>query len=309
MKRLSFFLTLIFALGVGLAAEPAFAQATRTWVSGVGDDANPCSRTAPCKTFAGAISKTAAGGEIDTLDPGGFGGVTITKSLTIDGSGGGLSSVLVAGTPGITINAPGGTVILRNIQINGLGSTTTPGTYGVNIVAANNVNIENAQIFGFQNIGVNFTPSGGTQAVLKIVDTMITQNVGGGVLVAPSGQSAVATLVNVTASQNKYGLRVQDSGKATVFRSQMSESSSNGIIAASTSLACEVNVQDSIADNNGAYGVASSGTGATLRISRVGLYDNVTAGIGALGGAVLSYGNNSNSNNASGAPTGTITAQ
>src|SRR5712691_3114554 len=65
----------------------AQAQATRTWVSGVGDDANPCSRTAPCKTFAGAISKTAACGEISVLDPGGFGAVTITKSITIDGDG------------------------------------------------------------------------------------------------------------------------------------------------------------------------------------------------------------------------------
>jgi hypothetical protein len=65
----------------------AQAQATRTWVSGVGDDANPCSRTAPCKTFAGAISKTAPCGEISVLDPGGFGAVTITKSITINGTG------------------------------------------------------------------------------------------------------------------------------------------------------------------------------------------------------------------------------
>src|SRR6266436_2469057 len=87
----------------------AQAQATRTWVSGVGDDANPCSRTAPCKTFAGAISKTAVGGEIDCLDPGGFGQVTITKSITFDcdsGPGGILSG---AGS-GIIINAAGGTV-------------------------------------------------------------------------------------------------------------------------------------------------------------------------------------------------------
>src|SRR6202163_776970 len=91
-------------------------QASRTWVSGVGDDANPCSRTAPCKTFAGAISKTAAGGEIDALDPGGFGAVTITKGITIDGGGGQVASVLAAGTFGIIVNAPGAIVTLRNIQ-------------------------------------------------------------------------------------------------------------------------------------------------------------------------------------------------
>src|SRR5579859_7309954 len=81
-----------------LGASAVNAQATRTWVSGVGDDANPCSRTAPCKTWAGAISKTAPGGEIDALDPGGFGALTITKSITLDGGGGQVASVLVAGT-------------------------------------------------------------------------------------------------------------------------------------------------------------------------------------------------------------------
>src|ERR1700687_4160128 len=88
-----------------LAIAPAHAQATRTWVSGVGDDANPCSRTAPCKTWPGAISKTAAGGEIDALDPGGFGAVTITKSITLDGGGGQVASILVTGTSGIDISA------------------------------------------------------------------------------------------------------------------------------------------------------------------------------------------------------------
>src|SRR5438034_6561564 len=104
-----------------LAAALGFGQASRTWVSGVGDDANPCSRTAPCKTFAGAISKTAPGGEIDALDPGGFGAVTITKAITIDGGGGQVASVLVSGTNGIVISAGGNdVVILRNLRINGL---------------------------------------------------------------------------------------------------------------------------------------------------------------------------------------------
>src|SRR5262249_26684672 len=105
-------------------ASVASAQATRTWVSGVGDDANPCSRTAPCKTFAGAISKTAANGEINCLDPGGFGAVTITKSITIDCYGV-LAGVLVSGTNGIIVNDSGANsivVTLRNLDINGLGT-------------------------------------------------------------------------------------------------------------------------------------------------------------------------------------------
>src|SRR5277367_509634 len=103
-----------------LGTSLAHAQATRTWVSGVGDDANPCSRTAPCKTWAGAISKTATGGEIDALDPGGFGALTIGKSITLDGGGGQVASVLVSGTNGIVINAPTGSVVtIRNLRING----------------------------------------------------------------------------------------------------------------------------------------------------------------------------------------------
>ncbi|MBA2349343.1 MAG: right-handed parallel beta-helix repeat-containing protein, partial [Solirubrobacterales bacterium] len=105
---------------LALLPAAAQAQATRTWASGVGDDANPCSRTAPCKTFAGAISKTAAGGEIDALDPGGYGAVTITKAITIDGSGT-HASILAGGSTGVTINAPNAAVVLRDLSINGTG--------------------------------------------------------------------------------------------------------------------------------------------------------------------------------------------
>src|SRR3954466_8101889 len=116
-----------------LASAPASAQATRTWVSGVGDDVNPCSRTAPCKTFAGAISKTATGGEINCLDPGGFGTVTITKSITIDCTGT-FGSILASGFNGVNVNdsatgSPGTIVVhLRGLSINGAGT----GLIGIN---------------------------------------------------------------------------------------------------------------------------------------------------------------------------------
>src|SRR6188508_3070912 len=116
----------------------AHAQATRTWVSGVGDDANPCSRTAPCKTFAGAISKTAACGEIDALDPGGFGAVTITKSITLDGTGT-FASILASLVNGIIINAAATDVItIRGLSINGFCN----GISGINILQAKTVNVE-----------------------------------------------------------------------------------------------------------------------------------------------------------------------
>src|SRR3569832_865856 len=96
---------LLIAVVTVAGGTPSQAQATRTWVSGVGNDADPCSRTAPCKTFAGAISKTAAGGEIDALDPGGFGAVTITKAITVEGGGGGVAGLLASAGNGITVNA------------------------------------------------------------------------------------------------------------------------------------------------------------------------------------------------------------
>jgi hypothetical protein len=156
--KLRFVRTAIAFTGcVFLGSSLAFAQATRTWVSGVGDDANPCSRTAPCKTFAGAISKTAAGGEIDALDPGGYGTVSITKPITITGIGT-QASILSSGVQGVIINITSvtppqtNTVTLRNIQINGAG--TTWGTNGIHVFGATTVFLDNVNVFGFSTNGV-----------------------------------------------------------------------------------------------------------------------------------------------------------
>src|SRR5262245_11230072 len=134
----------------------AQAQATRTWVSGVGDDANPCSRTAPCKTFAGAISKTAAGGEISVLDPGGFGVVTITKSITLNGDGT-LAGILASGTNGVIVNAgPNDVVILRNLSINGGGT----GLNGIRYLAGGQLVVENCSLYGFTQKAIEVSLSG-----------------------------------------------------------------------------------------------------------------------------------------------------
>src|SRR5437016_12635455 len=116
-KILRFLATIVLTAGFATAAH---AQATRTWVSGVGNDANPCSRTAPCKTFAGAISKTASGGEINVLDPGGFGAVTIGKPITIS-SEGFEAAVLTNAGSGIIVNGPNATdmAILRGPALEG----------------------------------------------------------------------------------------------------------------------------------------------------------------------------------------------
>src|ERR1700689_1593712 len=156
----------------GLAIAPAHAQATRTWVSGVGDDANPCSRTAPCKTFAGAISKTAAAGEINVLDPGGFGAVTITKSISIYNDGVGEAGVLVSGTNGINISAAATDIVnLRGLIFDGLNASTA----GVQVNTASKVTIMNCVIQEFTT-GVNITPSAGATTFVKIQDSTIINN-------------------------------------------------------------------------------------------------------------------------------------
>src|SRR5205085_4187910 len=166
----------------------ANAQATRTWVSGVGDDANPCSRTAPCKTFAGAISKTFIGGEIDALDPGGFGTVTITKSITSDG-GSTFASVLASGVNGIIVNVAAGNgndperrVTLRRLSITGTGNSGTvglrTGLKGISISNALSVHVENCYIQAFSQEGINMSVAENLDT-LSVKDTNIQNcNVG-----------------------------------------------------------------------------------------------------------------------------------
>ena len=182
------------ALLLIMPAGSAQAQATRTWVSGVGDDANPCSRTAPCKTFAGAISKTAAGGEIDCLDPGGFGGVTITKSITIrcDHVEAG---VLVSGTNGITV-AAGATdrVILEGLDIEGLGT----GLQGVSITSGKEIYIIRCSIRHFTGNGVNMTSSTSGGHVF-INDSFILFNAGG---VNVAAANNIASITNSSILSN-----------------------------------------------------------------------------------------------------------
>jgi hypothetical protein len=211
-------LKLLPAVALIALAVPASssAQATRTWVSGVGDDANPCSRTAPCKTFAGAISKTANGGEINCLDPGGFGGVTITKSLTIKchyTEGG----VLVSGTNAIVVNAAStDSVTLRGLDINGIGTGAQTSLSGIKVLSAKRVNIYDNEIYRFR-AGVVVAPApatvgAGTTVVLK--RNHIHDN-GIGVINAPGnanvGFSSVVMREN-DVQQNSCGVTVASSG-------------------------------------------------------------------------------------------------
>jgi len=184
-----------------LLSSTAQAQATRTWVSGVGSDANPCSRTNPCQTFAGAISKTAAGGEIDALDPADYGGVTITKAITIDGGGGQVASVLVSGGGnGILVQAGANDVVtLRNLRINGVEGTGAGGLNGIRYLSGAALHIQDCNIFGFTQDGINVATS--ANSALYATNIFVTNN-GNGIQITPSAGFARAMLVQVRAQDN-----------------------------------------------------------------------------------------------------------
>lgn len=200
-----------------ITSTPAMAQATRTWVSGVGDDANPCSRTAPCKTFAGAISKTAENGEINCIDPGGFGGVTITKAITIscpDVEAG----VLVSGTNAIIINA--GTtdrVVLRGLDIEGL----TTGLNGVNILSAGDVLIEDCVIHGFNAAPTNgngvLVNSGAVATRVTVSKSTISSNTKGVSVVSTGGTSQARVYDSLVTDNSQAGLSVDGTGNVIVL--------------------------------------------------------------------------------------------
>lgn len=182
-----------------LYATPAQAQATRTWVSGVGDDVNPCSRTAPCKTFPGAISKTATGGEINVLDPGGFGTVTITKAISIK-SDHIEAGVLAAGVNGIIISSTipvGAKVLLQGLDIDGVNQSPTPGLNGVQILGAAKVTIQDCSIRNFSQNGVNINGPAGTR-VMILDSTIFGNNNGIGIASNPAGVSNVGIVLRTT---------------------------------------------------------------------------------------------------------------
>jgi hypothetical protein len=306
-------LTLIkLCCGVALLAAilpaSAFAQATRTWVSGVGDDANPCSRTAPCKTFAGAISKTAAKGEINCLDPGGFGGVTITKSIAIKCAhteGG----VLVSGTNAIVINAAAtDTVILEGLDVNGIGT----GLNGIRIVQAKSVKVLKSEVFGFVRSAIDMEASN-NGARLLVADSHIFDNGGDGVLVAPpSGGNATATLRDNLIVGNGCGIVATNHLPDPLF----AFSTNCGTLTSGVGGPAKINAfSNTIADHadtagNGAKAVFSNGQSSSVRIGDNQITGNniglATLDTGAFGG-IFSWNDNYLAGNVTdGTPTGNI---
>lgn len=262
------------AVACFLLVSAVQAQATRTWVSGVGDDVNPCSRTAPCKTFAGAISKTATGGEISVLDPGSFGAVTVTKSITLSGDGT-LASILNSGSSGVVVSAACAPcdVRLRNLSFFGAGT----GLQGVNFLGAGSLSMENITIEAQSGNGVNIAANGTVNAVLRNVSI---RGVSTGVQVATTSGLARVLLDGVHIQQTAAGVSVDANSVVDINRSSF---------------------------NFTITGILSSFASSIVRLSDSTVSMNTTGLSATAGGQIISYNNNRlRGNTTDGAPTSTI---
>lgn len=294
-----------------LASGPAHAQATRTWVSGVGNDADPCSLTAPCKTFAGAITKTADNGEINCRDPGGFGTVTITKNLTID-CGGTFGSILASAGNGIVITNSSSSavlhVIIRNLSINGTGTCilppapgclpANPGLNGIRFIRSGSLTLDNVVIQNFtaagNGNGIDFAPNNTSKLIVSNSYFYNNGNgaTGGGIRVRPTAGSTTGIIDRSVIARGTFGVSADttagSSGINLIIRqSSVANNTQTNIIAAASGNGSGIMVDQSSA-SNGSVGISASGTGAVVRI----LNSSITGNSTATSGNVLSYGNN-----------------
>ncbi len=318
MKKLAMFVGLIALAAPSLFITPAQAQATRTWISGVGDDVNPCSRTAPCKTFPGAISKTAAGGEIDTLDPGGFGAVTVVKAITLANEGIGEAGILVAGTNGVTVNCsvdPTCTVIVRGLQIDG-GPIGSNSLNGIRFIAGRALEVQNCTIRNFtggspNGYGIAFQPSASQVEELDVSDTTFTTNgqagggatIGGGVLIQPTGTPAVkVVMTRDTIVNNTNGIRIDTSGatggqiRATINNTVIQNSGFHGLavnVGATGTTNVVVVFDQSQSVNNAGNGIVSNGATSNVILNNSVVTGNAIKGVDVSNsGVITSYKNN-----------------
>lgn len=291
-RRPSGRLGLLAVLFLLLASPAAFAQPTRTWVSGVGDDVNPCSRTAPCKTFAGAISKTAAGGIINIIDPGTFGAVTITKSITIDAVGL-TAGILASGTNGIVVNAGASdVVILRGLQINGNGT----GLNGIRFLNGRQLVVENCDIERFSQNGIEFAPAG--HATLEVYRTTITRTGistvdTGAIRVVPGASGSAALLIDdVRMTDNRFGMRLLGTTQGVVRNTTIGSSAEDGVLAIAASTPIVHVTLDNVAITDALRGIRSVGGNARIRLSRSLVTGNATGLVLEVGGHIATYGDN-----------------
>ena len=300
--------------GGGGPSSQTFVSAT------LGNDSNPCTRLSPCLTFAAALAQTTAGGEIDVIDPGDFGPVTITEAISIySDPDGGAGTMPNPGTSGIVVSAGASdTVNLRGLIFDGVNAS---GTSGVVFQSGARLNIENCVFLRFTTSGITFSPGAGSAATTHLIvqDATILNNAAGLLIQPTGGIAANVALRRLLISGNTgEGLRVDGTGgsgaiKATLTDSTASSNASNGIDAVSGPGNATLDIMRVVAATNGAAGIESNQSGGGIASVTVGnsvLYGNAI-GVQATGGAgLLSYGNNQVTGNASnGSFTGTASLQ
>jgi parallel beta helix pectate lyase-like protein len=310
MKRILVFTSIAVLMLLVTGATPALAQASRTFVSSLGDDANACSRSAPCRTFDGAIAKTNAGGEINVLDSGGFGSVTITKSITIANDGVGVAGVQASSINGITISAGiSDIVVLRGLDIEGLGA----GLSGISVQSAGVVHVENCTINNFTQLGIDFVPSSATATTsqLHVSNSIIRDNKslpsGGGIRIKPGANvSAKGMIENTQLRNNIFGLRVEDNSTITAKNTTAAGNTISGFITVSSAGLVTLNLDSCVATGN-LWGIKVDNPNARVRIANCTIAGNSNGLATSGGGNIFSFGNNNNAD--TGAPTGNIAPQ
>ncbi len=271
------------ALAVALCVHAPAHAADRTFVASNGSDADPCSRTAPCATFTGALLKTTAGGEIDCLDSGGFGSVTIDRAVTVDCNGVGGSILATGGNTAITVNTgPNDRVILRNLNFTGVGT----GGIAIRFLAGLHLVIENVRIANFANAAIEVNKS--TSGNIYVRDTVIS-NVPTGIRLSTTTGAIKAQIDNTRIDSVTNGLDVTTAGViASISNSVVADASGAGLL---TSGAGFINASKTVLARNG-VGVNSNASGGSIRISSNAFDENGTDIAFANGGTVSSAGNN-----------------
>jgi len=307
MFRITLSLIVGVLIALGLCAAPAHAQFARTFVSSVGNDANDCNRLTPCRTFQRAHDNTLANGEVTVLDPGGYGAVTISKTISIINDGVGEAGALVSGgANGITVAAGAADAVsLRGLTIKGIGFG---GGNGIVFNSGKSLTVENCAI---RNLSVGSAPSAGvgilfqpsTSSTLAVSNTFVADNIGGVAVQPTAAANANATLSRTEMHNNSLvgfgvtGFNTTGTVAATVADS-VAARNGNGFLAVSGGTTGLMVVRSVAANND--FGLQALGASATLRVGDSIVTGNTTGWVVAQGGTVQSYGNNAVNGNAGG---------
>jgi hypothetical protein len=299
MTRTTIVMAAGLALAVTLPAASAQAQSARTFVSAAGSDSNPCSFAAPCRHFQAAVNATTVGGEVDALDPAGYGPITISQAITVEGQGWSYIAP-PAGGNGITINAVSGKVAIHGVSLNGVGITGS--TTGIQFNSGGSLNVRDSVIQNFTGDGIFFGPNSSTLSQLFVSNTLVSDNGGDGISISPAGSGTTTGVLDQDHVENNGGngiiaITSTQTINVTFSDSVSANNSSDGIIASGTTPVA-IMVRNSTMANNVVDGLVASGAGANIRVTRSTITGNA-AGTNELGGFVMSYADNNIDGNGS----------